>query len=233
MEDVAYGTQTIYFHLRRVERKTLAIEVHPDLSIWAIAPLKASLSDVKKRIVRRGTWINKQLNYFEQFLPRTPEREYVSGETHLYLGRRYLLRVRHGEENSVKLKGGELFVYCKTKPKQELVRRLLAEWYYNHAKKRFDKVISEQIQRYKRFDIEAPEVEIRRMKNRWGSCTPKGKIILNPELIKAPGKCIEYVLIHELCHLVHPNHGKQFYALLGELLPGWVKWKEKLEQTIF
>ena len=111
MEQVNYGTKSILFHLKKANRKTLGIEVHPDLSIWAIAPQKTSVEDVKKIILKRASWILKQQRYFEQFLPRTPEREYVSGETHLYLGRRYILRIRKGLEDIVKLKGGELIVY--------------------------------------------------------------------------------------------------------------------------
>ena len=80
--------------------------------------------------------------------------------------------------------------------------------------------------------IETPPMEIKRMQKRWGSCTADGKIILNPELIKANAKCIEYVVIHELCHLVVPAHNKEFYRLLEEKMPEWERWKERLERTM-
>jgi len=67
------------------------------------------------------------------------------------------------------------------------------------------------------------------MKKRWGSLTPSNKLILNPELIKAPVKCIDYVIIHELCHIVNPNHGKEFYQLQKKMMPDWKRWKDKLE----
>ena len=232
MEKVEYGTQTICFHLKKVDRKTLGIEVHADLSVWAVAPLKATLKEVKTLVLKRAKWITKQQRYFEQFLPRTPEREYVSGETHFYLGRRYILRIRKGKLETVKLIGGELIVYYTTDKSTDTIKHLLTGWYYNHAQRKFDAVIKESLSKFRTYKIGEPPIEIRRMKNRWGSCTPKGKIILNPELIKAPGRCIEYVAIHELCHLVHPNHSKQFYKLQASILPNSEKIKLKLEQFL-
>lgn len=232
MEVVEYGNQQIHFHLKKVGRKTLGIEVHPDLSTWAIAPNNVTISEVKTKILKRAKWIIKQKSFFEQFLPRTPERMFVSGETHLYLGKRYILRVRKGLEDSVKLIGGELVVSYRKDKSTDAVKRLLTGWYYEHAQNKFDKVIKEVLSKFNSYKLEHPPIEIRRMKNRWGSCTPKGKIILNPELIKAPGKCIEYVVSHEVCHLVYPNHGKDFYNLQDSVFPTNSKWKDKLEQFL-
>ena len=230
MESITYGTQAIDFHLARAERKTLGIEVHPDLSVWAIAPVDSQLEDVKLKLEKRSAWIVKQKKYFEQFLPRTPEREYVAGETHNYLGKRYLLNVKSTTTDSVKLKAGVLMVTSKGKISSQKTRALLTEWYYEHAKKRFEKEFKQALLQFQFREISEPRLVIRRMKNRWGSCTPSGKIIINPELIKAPSKCIEYVFIHEFCHLVHPNHGKEFYSLLESILPEWERWKITLEK---
>ncbi|MCH2229651.1 MAG: M48 family metallopeptidase [Crocinitomicaceae bacterium] len=232
MESIQYGTQTINFHIQRVDRKTLGIEVHPDLSVWAMAPLKVSLKDIKEKMLKRSSWIVRQRQFFEQFLPRTPERQYVSGETHLYLGRRYVLRIRKGRLDQVKLKGSELVVTYTADKSRNHIKQLMTAWYYNHASKKFDEKIKKALEKFKSFNIEKPIFEIRRMKNRWGSCTPKGKIILNPELIKSPGRCIDYVIMHEMCHLINPNHGKEFYALQDEINPDSVRWKNRLEQFL-
>jgi predicted metal-dependent hydrolase len=231
MHKVNYGTQDLFFELKRSERKTLAIEVHPDSSIWAVAPMQAELEEIKNRITKRGQWILKQQQYFEQFLPRTPEREYVSGETHFYLGRGYVLKIREGDKNSVKLKSGELQVISK-KPSPELVKKQLAEWYYHHAEKKFKSLLKEVFERFSRFELEFPELEIKRMSRRWGSCTANGKVIINPEIIKAPTKCIEYLITHELCHLIEHSHNKRFYSLLAEQMPSWEKWKGVLERKM-
>lgn len=228
MHSVKYGSKTIAFQLTRSTRKTLAIEVHPDSSVQLIAPVESSLELIKDKVEKRAKWILKQQAYFEQFLPHTPTREYLSGETHLYLGKRYLLKVQQGTENSVKLIGGQLVV-TQVIPSQAKVKTALAAWYYHHAKKKFTALTEKVLLQFREEQITIELLDIYRMKKRWGSCTPTGKIILNPELIKTNPKCIEYVITHELCHLVIPSHNKAFYQLLSEKMPDWEKWKLRLE----
>lgn len=226
-----YGTSTIHYSLKRSERKTLGIEVHPDLSVWAIAPAQASLEDINEKVLKRAAWILKQQSFFEQFLPRTPQRMYVAGETHLYLGRRYLLKTSKAEEKTVKLKAGCLHVQTPKNTKIS-TKNALTQWYYKHAVKVFNEVLKEQFTLFAAYNIEFPNLEIRRMKNRWGSCQAKGTIIINPEIIKAPKMCIRYVITHELCHLITPNHTKAFYNLQESILPNAQKWKSRLEEVM-
>jgi predicted metal-dependent hydrolase len=229
---VKYGTSVIRYSISRSDRKTLAIEVHPDLSIKVVAPKKAAISAIQEKILKRGQWIKKQQHYFEQFLPRTPKREYVSGETHYYLGKQYILRVRKSSDESVKLKGGELIVKVERTDEVNQIKQILSSWYYQHALKKFDESISTSLQRFKSYNLNRPKLVLRRMTRRWGSCTPNKMIILNPEIIKAPSKCIDYVVIHELCHLVHPNHSQSFYELQNKVMPDNAKWKLRLEKLL-
>lgn len=232
MRSIQYGTQEIFFELKRSSRKTLAIEVHPDSSVHIIAPEVSTIKDIDQKVEKRARWIVKQQQYFEQFLPRTPERQYVSGETHYYLGKSYLLKVSSGLENQVKLKGGKLNVICKGEIKQEIVKKLLAQWYYQHAEKKFNILIEEAYSKFKEYKFEMPQLEIRRMSKRWGSCNTIDKITINPEIIKASSKCIEYVLVHEMTHFVVSNHNKKFYETLSKVMPNWQKWKDKLEHKM-
>jgi predicted metal-dependent hydrolase len=232
MEVVQYGTRNISFAILRVDRKTLGIEVHPDLSVWAIAPENSKIDSIKSKIIKRAAWIVKQQNYFQQFLPRIPERQYEPGETHFYMGRRYVLKIRKGAKNEVKLKGSEIIILTNNEPSLNLIKNQLTSWYFVHAKRIFESKIEKSLLLLKKYKINNPEFEIRRMKNRWGSCTPNNKIILNPELIKAPGICIDYVIIHELCHLIYPDHSKEFYQLLSDICPTWQKIKNKLEKSM-
>lgn len=229
---VKYGTTVIQYSLNRSDRKTLAIEVHPDLSINVVAPIKTTSAEIQEKILRRALWIRKQQRYFEQFLPRTPEREYVSGETHYYLGRQYILRVRKSLEDSVKLKGGELLVKTDNPQSKDQVKQMLANWYYHHALRKFEESITEALKHFKNYKLERPQLVIRRMPRRWGSCTPNGRVLLNPEIIKAPSRCIDYVVIHELCHLIHHNHSTAFFDLQVKVMPDWEKWKLKLEKIL-
>jgi predicted metal-dependent hydrolase len=232
MHSINYGTKELFFELKQSERKSLSIEVYPDNSIKVLAPIKSNLAEIKKVVLKKSRWIIKQQNYFEQFLPKTPEREYVSGETHYYLGKGYLLKIRPGAENSVKLKGGCFNVTYHGENSQEITKNLLAKWYYQHAEKKFYALADAVFQKFRKFEIEQPNLEIRRMAKRWGSCQKNGKIIINPEIVKAPTKCIEYVIIHEMCHLVQFNHNKKFYNLLSQKMPNWERWKNRLEQNL-
>jgi len=229
MHKINYGKTDLYFELKRSSRKTLAIEVHPDSSIHVIAPEQSSLYDVEKKILKRAKWIVDQQHYFEQFLPRTPEREYVSGETHYYLGRSYILKVSQGTINEVKLIAGKLQVTYKTDASPENIKKLLAYWYYTHAEKKFNTIAAAVYLKFKEYDFSMPEIEIRRMAKRWGSCNTTNKVTINPELIKSSSKCIEYVLTHEMCHLVEPSHKVRFYNVLSSIMPDWNRWKNKLE----
>lgn len=229
---IQYGNTTIDFSVEWRNRKTMALEVHPNMAVHIIAPLQASLEQIQEKVNKRASWILKQQVYFEQFLPRTPKREYVSGETHLYLGKKYVLKVRESENEGVKLLGGELFVYCRHLQSSTRVKNLLSGWYRSHCERKFQFTFEQCLKKFKSYNLETPSFVIKRMKNRWGSCTPKGKILLNPELVRVSGKCLEYVIIHELCHLIEPNHSEQFYKLLESILPDWRRWKNKLEMSL-
>lgn len=229
---VKYGTTTIDFSVEWKQRKTMALEVHPNMSVHIVAPNKTTIEEVQAKVVKRASWIVKQQAYFEQFLPRTPKREYISGETHLYLGRKYVLKIRESQKESVKLIGGELFVYVKKGSSNTRVKNLLSGWYRKHCERRFQETFDKCLPLFKSYKLDQPSFVIKRMKNRWGSCTPKGQIILNPELIRVSSKCLEYVIIHELCHLIEPNHSNEFYNLQESILPDWKRWKEKLELSL-
>ncbi len=238
MEEISYGTTTLHYDLEYSDRKSMAIEVHPDKSIWVIAPLDTEKTEVERHLLKRARWVLRQQQYFDQFLPRLPERQYIGGEAHYYLGRKYMLVVRKQTRKDVKLRGGELQVSSpNTDP--EVVKALLASWYYSHSMPKFREVFEECLPLFKRFNIGSPTLDVRRMKYRWGSCLPPGsesitdgKVIINPEVIKAPKRCMQYVIIHELCHLVIPHHNKAFYSLLGELMPEWERWKLRLEGVV-
>ena len=225
----------------RSARKTIAITVAPDRSVTVRAPLDADADAIDRIVRRRAAWIKRQQKFFEQFLPKTPPRRFVSGETHLYLGRKYRLRVRPSEQAEVKLRGGCLYVFTPQPADAEQVRRSLYGWYAAHAQERFPERLAACLHAVGR-NTETPQLQIRRLAKRWGSCRPpgvsasgalsSGVLTLNVDLIRAPRACIDYVILHELCHLRHPNHSPQFYALLTRVLPDWRAAKLRLEQTL-
>lgn len=229
MASIQFGSKQIDYQIEYTDRKTLGITVTPDMQVLVKAPRSSSLDKILEKLKKKAPWIIKQQGFFLAYHPKTPERKYLSGETHLYLGRQYLLKVEVSNIESVKLKGK--FFEVKT-PDKSNVKRLVNTWYIEHAKSKFHEIALPLIERFKKYKVEPSSIVIRDMPTRWGSCTPKGKIILNPELIKAPKACIEYVIIHELCHLIHHDHTQKFFDLQTKEMKDWEKWKVKLEKLL-
>ena len=227
--EIKFGSRRIGYQLYFSQRKTLGITVDPELKVIVKAPINTAIRKVEEKLRKRAPWIIRQQNYFLSFHPKTPPKKFVKGETHLYMGRQLRLNIKPGKKNSVKYKGRYIEVNAKDKSK---VKSLVLQWYREHAKRKFPEIAEPLINQFKRYNVEPSGLYIKEMAKRWGSCTPNGKIILNPELIKAPKPCIEYVIIHELCHLVHRSHTKKFFQLQAKEMNDWIKWKDKLERIM-
>jgi predicted metal-dependent hydrolase len=225
---IQFGSRTIEFTLLFQARKSLGIKVFPDTAVQVSAPLDTHEQVILQKVKSKAPWILKQIDFFHSFRPLTPPRRFISGESHLYLGRQYKLKVVQDVENRVKAYQGQLWVHTKNTAPQQ-VERLLLSWYRSKAELLFTELLDRVLPRFHAYQLPRPEILIRQMNKRWGSCTANGKIVLNLELIKAPKACIEYVIIHELCHLIHHEHTRKFFALLEQMLPDWKKWKERLE----
>ncbi|RKS93842.1 hypothetical protein BC952_1692 [Flavobacterium limicola] len=231
VQQVNYGSKSIEYNLSFAARKSLGIKVLPTGVVTVIAPNESSLVDINAKVKSKANWILKQQAFFCSYRPNTPERKYVNGETHLYLGRQYKLQIIEDTINEIKIYRGSMIMKTK-KTNPEYLEKKLNEWYKEKAIIHFEELLDSSLEKFNKFKIEKPFLDIRLMQKRWGSCTKSGKIILNTELIKAPKGSIEYVVIHELCHLIHHNHNKNFFDLQNLLSPNWEKWKEKLEHAL-
>lgn len=226
-----YGERRIRCAVRRSESRTkssISIHIEPNGRVLIDAPALASDSEIRFAAMRRVTWIYKRLSEIEDRLRLTTTREYVSGETIYYLGRRYRLKVI-GESNarSVRIRGGYIEVSAVDSSSAS-VKRALNDWYRNRARSVLADRLAE-VSKQLRWVKAMPPVSFRAMKVQWGSCSPRGRITLNPDLVRAPKECIDYVLTHELCHLKEHNHGARFYRLLDMQLPGWRRIKIRLD----
>lgn len=226
-----FGSKTVAFNLEYRKRKSLGIKVHPDSQVEVLAPLAAREEQVFEKVKLKAPWILKQIDHFNTYKPSTPPRRFINGETHLYLGRQYRLKIVPDNEDVVKAYRGQLWLHTQN-PKPEALKVQLDKWYKQRASAVFSELLEEVLPKFKRYKISDPVLTIRTMSKRWGSCTTAGRIILNTELIKAPKGSIEYVIIHELCHLVHHNHTKAFQSLQSRMLPDWRKWKDRLEYSL-
>ena len=231
MHSVSYGTQTIHFSLRQSERKSLAVHVHPNQDVEVVAPQTVSLEAIYKGIQKRASWIKTQQQYFSQFQPEETRRQYVSGETYRYLGKHYRLKVRQGDTNKVELTAeGFLFVPSLNPDSQTLTKSLVEEWFKRRAQEIFKDRLTVCVKKFQKPEEFTPaELLIRNLNKRWGSMNRSRKMTLNTKLIYAPIPCIDYVILHELCHIKHYNHGKSFLDLFHSVMPDWKHYKDQLE----
>lgn len=226
-----YGELVIDYEVTANGRLSEKVRIHVDPGgrVLVEAPEDATTESVSAAVQRRARWITKR--HLEAVAAKrlALPREYVSGETEFYLGRRYRLRVVHGRgvSSSVRMTGGCIEVASPTND-PAAVRRRLRDWFDVRAKA----YLTDRLGRICE-DISwvntLPPVKFVRMERQWGSCSPDGAIHLNPKLIKTPRDCIDYVLIHELCHLREHNHSRRFYELLTRHSPSWERTKAKLD----
>ena len=207
--------------------KNITLKVRPNGEAILTVPKTSSDEHIKFIMQKRAKWIAKKRAFFASF--KMPEKEYVSGEDFRYLGRSYRLKVVQSKRECVKLQRGYMELFVKDKSDLKRKENLVYEWYHEKAMLYFFNILQE-FNKIVKQDIKS--VKIRQMKTRWGSCNPyKSYINLNIELIKKPKACIEYVIFHELAHLLYPKHSKKFYEHLSLYMPDWQKRKEILERA--
>ncbi|MDR6513353.1 putative metal-dependent hydrolase [Novosphingobium capsulatum] len=230
---VEYGATRIECRVVRRARKTLEIAVEPDMSVVIAAPMDATAEAIEAKVRKRATWIIRQQRFFAQFMPRMPERQFVAGETHRYLGRQYRLKVVPHVQQGVKMNRGFIVVQTHRPFSPAATRELVEAWYKDRAHTKFAERIDVNLQRFSDSEFRRPKgVIIRQMKQRWGSMSPGCRLMLNRRLIEAPVDAIDYVITHELCHVTEAHHGQAFYDLLARVLPDWERRKQRLEQAM-
>lgn len=228
MNEFIFGTFIYKYEIIRQDRKTLSLTVTPDLNIILKCPNKVDGERMENFLRKKWFWLEKQLSFFKKYQRKIYKKEYISGESYFYLGKQYKLIVKFGKNGAVSITNGQLITYTvKTTSNANHIKKLIESWFFEKTKdifhERFDEMIS-------KFDYKKDvKFSTREMKKRWGSFLNKDKIFLNPKLIHMPKYCIDYVIVHELCHMKYKNHDKRFYDLLNQKYPKWEKVKEKLE----
>lgn len=223
-----YGKYYIDYQLERADRKVLKLTVHPTTNIVVTAPFDADIAEVEDFIRRKWLWVQKQLRYFGRFRKKVYPKEYISGESYLYLGRQYKLQVVRGKCDGVKLLKGKLVITTMKGVRDSVHnKKVLNRWFRGRADVIFCERLNYVLNDFPR--IQKPTLRIQHMNKRWGSYVTNQKIILNPLLIHASKDCIDYVITHELCHYTEKKHNENFYKLLKKKIPEWESVKEKLE----
>lgn len=210
--------------IRTKRKKTASINISNG-SVQVIVPDKISDFKVKELIKKRTSWIRKKLEEESKIIISSP-KEYISGESFTYLGRNYRLKVFKGNKPEVKLIGGYLEVSYLKKSKKTTIKDILIDWYKDHAIKR----LTEKTNRYAKIIGVVPNsISIRDYKSRWGSCSSKGEISYNWKIIIAHHHIVDYIVIHELCHLKHPNHSSLYWKSVKHIMPDYQVCREWLK----
>lgn len=230
--EATWGNRKLPFRLRRADVKRLRIAVDPEGRIAVTAPRHATDEEVVARVSRRGDWIQRQQQSFALWHPRTPVRQYLGGETHLFLGEQLRLQVEADLPESVERHGNRLMVGLGKVKGRHAVRKLVQEWYAVQARLILRERWSLQRKFWAMQGAEASRVIVRPLRNRWGSMTPAGSLVLNAQLVHAELRLIDYVIAHELAHARFPDHGPEWKRLMSRAMPDWVIRKHQLENQL-
>jgi len=229
---IVFGTRQVPYTLIRQDRKRVRIVVTPDLNVTVSVPKRAKEQELGELLQKRARWVVQKIDQMKVFHPLPAPPEYVSGETFRYLGRQYRLKVETGPKGPAKLKGKFLTVTVSNKQDRDAVKKSVENWYRQRAEETFARYLNKCADVAERHNIPTATLTLRKMRTRWGSCSSRGRITISTNLIQAPVHCIEYVIMHELCHLKHHNHSKAFYKLLTQCMPDWHKRKTALQKVI-
>ena len=218
-------------HRPRVTRR-LHLELNDRGRLLVVAPRRLSRRDIHETLQRSADYVARFLDDARARRARLPRLRYVSGEKHLLLGRSYPLdlRVEAGARRQLRWMSDRIRLVFPERPDSEAVRALLLKGYRDLALEDFAVRLQETCEYASWTRKKKPILRVRRMKASWGTCSAEGVITLNPLLMRAPARCIDYVVAHEVCHLREHNHGPRFYALQDELYPDWRMVRRQLHE---
>jgi len=211
--------------IKKSKRKTVSIFIERDGSVSARVPETLSDEEIEEVIHTKEYQIHKHLAEWNQLNERKVEREYVNGQSFLYLGRNYRLKLVDEKLGELKLKNGYFFL---SRQEQHKARELFVDFY----KKKLNEKIWPIVDRYKvQLGVQPNEVKIMELKTRWASCTPKGNVNFHWKCAMAPIDVLHYIVVHELAHLIHPNHTTAFWNEVDKIMPNYEKQMQWLKMN--
>ncbi len=224
-------SRVIEYNLIRKNVKNINLRIKSSGEVLVSANKTINLSLIENFIASKSNFIFTHLDKFEDMKKYVPtKKEYISGESFLFLGKYLRLKVLETKKENVYTDGIYLFLEIKNKLDFKRKEKLINTFLDAKCKEYFEEIINEIYPIFKKYDIIYPNIKMRSMTSRWGSCIPsKNQITLNKKLIEVPRNTIEYVVLHEFCHFIHPNHSKKFYDFVTMLMPDWKERKRVLE----
>jgi predicted metal-dependent hydrolase len=238
MKEIAFGHSKIKYEIRRGKRKkTVALIIQPNASVVVLSPQFLSENKIKQIVLKKAVWIIKRQEKIRRLNPDNTPKDYVSGESFPYLGRQYrlkILRLDDHESAPCKLIGGRFYIALNKrmggKRASGFIKEKLIAWYRSRAE---DKIL-ERTQEYAKLIGKQPaKILIRDQGKRWGSCSNSGVLRFNWKIIMAPLSVLDYVIVHELCHLIIKNHSEKFWNKLSSIILNYKKKRQWLKENSF
>jgi hypothetical protein len=236
MEHITYGNRKIKFNIKRGRRKkTVALQIQPDSTVVVLSPYFLDKDKINEIVQKRAKWIVQKQEKIKKLNAELTKKEFASGESFPYLGREYRLKILKSKDNKdcpCKLMSGRFYVEIDNKfagkAASKIAKEKIVEWYIGRANEK----ISERVQSYDRLiGIIPQQIIIRTQEKRWGSCSHSGVLRFNWKIIMAPISVLDYVIVHELCHLVIKNHSDQFWNKLCSIIPDYKKKRQWLKEN--
>lgn len=225
---ISYGTKEIEFDIEFRNRKTMSISVEPPKSITVMAPLDTNEEEIREAVKLKGAWIVQKLFEFRNIESKRVNREFVNGESFMYLGRNYSLQIHIDEtlqnNSSVKLFRGKFHVYVKEKD-DELIKEGMEAWY----REKTEEQVKKRIKYYQKFFSKKPTaIKVKEQKKRWASCTSNDELLFNWRCVMAKSTALDYIVVHEMCHMYYMNHLQEFWDLVASIMADYEVRKEWL-----
>ena len=221
------------YTFERKNIRNINLRIRPDGCVYVSAPENAEIAAVERFLAAKTEYIQSAKEKFAAQKVPVYEMQYISGENVTLLGRNLRIQIVKDKAEYVTSDGIYVFIHVRRPDYYNRKKNLLNAWLNEQCSSVFTEIMQQTAKRFAGYGVSMPELRIRNMVFRWGSCQKdKGTIALNRRLIEAPKNCIEYVVMHEFCHLFYPNHSQQFYALLQVMLPDWRESKDLLEKCV-
>lgn len=232
IKDIILNERKVQYTLERKNVKNINIRIKPDQSIYVSANKQVSVAQIEKFIVSKSDYIVKALERYAEIAKYSQKSKlYVDGESFRILGHNLRLKVVQDNKNRVSSDGSYITLAVKNLCDTELKKRTMNKWLKQQSKEVVLAACESVYPKFQKYGIEFPKIKFRNMVSRWGSCQPsRGILTFNASLIEVPYFCIEYVVVHEFTHFLHPNHSKKFYAQLAMFMPDWKERKKVLER---
>jgi predicted metal-dependent hydrolase len=224
--------EDIEFEVIYSRRRTIGISVLPNSSVIVRVPYLTSLKTISRIVNEKYNWVLRHRDNYRRIDNSSLNRSFKTGSTHLFRGKESVLRVEKSGKPHIRFYEKTIDLGTEKTEDSAAIKRLLYKGYKNEALKCFPELLSKVLREHENQMFKPTGLVIRTMKRRWGSCSNKGVITLSTELIKLSDLYIEYVIVHELCHLKHHNHGSQYYKLLSEVFPEWKTVRKELRKYI-